>query len=31
VYDYAWFPGMSTADPVSCCFASTSRVSVLLL
>ncbi|WIA17918.1 hypothetical protein OEZ85_009412 [Tetradesmus obliquus] len=25
VYDYAWFPGMSTADPVSCCFASTSR------
>ncbi|GBF88681.1 hypothetical protein Rsub_01580 [Raphidocelis subcapitata] len=23
VYDYAWFPGMTTADPASCCFAST--------
>ena len=27
VYDYAWFPAMQAADPVSCVFASTSRVS----
>jgi hypothetical protein len=27
VYDYCWFSGMSAADPASCCFASTSRVS----
>lgn len=27
VYDYAWYPGMSAADPASCCFATTSRVS----
>ena len=27
VYDFAWFPGMSAADPASCCFASTARVS----
>ena len=26
VYDYAWFPAMQAADPVSCVFASTSRV-----
>ncbi|KAI8473171.1 MAG: WD40-repeat-containing domain protein [Monoraphidium minutum] len=25
VYDYAWFSAMSTADPASCCFASTTR------
>ena len=25
IYDYAWFPCMSAADPASCCFASTSR------
>ncbi|XP_077554232.1 telomerase Cajal body protein 1 homolog [Haemaphysalis longicornis] len=24
IYDYAWFPGMSSADPATCCFASTS-------
>uniref|UniRef100_A0A023GJU8 WD repeat-containing protein 79 n=1 Tax=Amblyomma triste TaxID=251400 RepID=A0A023GJU8_AMBTT len=24
VYDFAWFPGMSSADPATCCFASTS-------
>ena len=26
VYDYAWFSCMTTADPASCCFASTTRV-----
>ncbi|KAK9818157.1 hypothetical protein WJX72_007963 [[Myrmecia] bisecta] len=25
IYDYAWYPGMVASDPVSCCFASTSR------
>ncbi|CAI5525976.1 unnamed protein product [Closterium sp. Naga37s-1] len=25
IYDFAWFPAMSAADPVSCVFASTSR------
>uniref|UniRef100_A0A5K3EFA9 WD repeat-containing protein 79 n=1 Tax=Mesocestoides corti TaxID=53468 RepID=A0A5K3EFA9_MESCO len=25
VYDYCWFPSMSSDDPVTCCFASTSR------
>ena len=30
VYDYAWYSCMSTADPVSCCFATTSRVSKTL-
>lgn len=25
VYDYCWFPLMNSHDPVSCCFASTSR------
>mmetsp|Transcript_4588 Transcript_4588/g.13196 ORF Transcript_4588/g.13196 Transcript_4588/m.13196 type:complete len:424 (-) Transcript_4588:321-1592(-) len=25
IYDYTWFPGMSVADPVTCCFASTCR------
>lgn len=25
IYDYAWFSRMSVSDPVSCCFASTSR------
>lgn len=24
IYDYAWFPGMSSSDPATCCFASTS-------
>lgn len=24
VYDFAWFPGMNSADPATCCFASTS-------
>lgn len=27
VYDYAWYSCMHTSDPVSCCFATTSRVS----
>ena len=27
VYDYAWYSRMHTSDPVSCCFATTSRVS----
>lgn len=26
VYDYAWYSGMSAADPASCCFATTCRV-----
>lgn len=25
IYDYAWYPGMSSVVPASCCFASTSR------
>eukprot|EP00798_Chlamydomonas_sp_ICE-L_P027478 gene27478-4784_t len=25
IYDYAWYPGMSALDPVTCCFASTAR------
>ncbi|VDL97051.1 unnamed protein product [Schistocephalus solidus] len=25
IYDYCWFPGMKTTDPITCCFASTSR------
>lgn len=24
IYDYAWFPGMNSNDPATCCFASTS-------
>ncbi|CAN7997576.1 unnamed protein product, partial [Ixodes hexagonus] len=24
IYDYAWYPGMTSADPATCCFASTS-------
>lgn len=28
IYDYAWFPPMSAADPLSCVVASTCRVSV---
>lgn len=24
IYDYAWFPGMNSTDPATCCFASTS-------
>jgi hypothetical protein len=31
VYDYNWYSGMSTADPASCCFASTARVSACFL
>ena len=27
VYDYAWYSRMHTSDPVSCCFATTARVS----
>lgn len=27
VYDYAWYSRMHTSDPVSCCFATSSRVS----
>lgn len=30
VYDYCWFSGMSAADPLSCCFASSSRVRSLI-
>lgn len=30
VYDYAWYSRMHTSDPVSCCFATTSRVSLHL-
>lgn len=26
IYDYAWYPFMSSEDPATCCFASTSRV-----
>jgi hypothetical protein len=26
IYDYAWYPGMSAADPVSCVFAATGKV-----
>ena len=26
VYDYAWYPFMSSEDPATCVFASTSRV-----
>lgn len=25
IYDYCWYPGMNSADPATCCFASTSR------
>lgn len=25
MYDYAWYSGMSAADPASCCFATTCR------
>jgi hypothetical protein len=25
VYDVAWYPGMSSAEPASCCFVSTAR------
>ena len=25
IYDYCWYPGMSSAEPASCCFASSSR------
>ncbi|KAL7060720.1 hypothetical protein AAHC03_09424 [Spirometra sp. Aus1] len=25
IYDFCWFPGMKTTDPITCCFASTSR------
>lgn len=25
IYDFSWYPQMSVADPVSCCFASTTR------
>lgn len=25
VFDFCWFPGMNSADPSTCCFASTSR------
>ena len=25
VYDYCWFPNMSADNPVSCCFATTTR------
>lgn len=31
VYDCCWFSGMSASDPASCCFASTSRVSVIVV
>ena len=31
IYDYTWFPAMHSGDPVSCVFATTSRVCPLLL
>ena len=31
IYDYAWYPFMSSEDPATCCFASTSRVRMVYM